>query len=100
MNPNRPMLHELRMIFGLNDRSHWRKLLEGCDYNLAAQALWHQLGQMPIDEPLAAVAEAFLAHPRFETAIALIQVHPDLALLFRECQPGGAFRRLCHHHHN
>lgn len=94
------MLRELRMFFGLSDRSHWRKLLDGCDYNLAARALWHQLGKMPINEPLAAVAEAFLAQPRFETAIALIQVHPDLAMLFRECQPGGTYRQLCSHHHN
>lgn len=87
------------MFFGLNDRTHWHKLLDGCDYNLAAQALWHQLGQMTVNEPLARVAEAFMANPRFETAIALIQVYPDFALLFRECRPNGTFRQLCGQHH-
>ena len=77
----------------------WRRkrhdnILKGCDYSLAARMLTRQFAGGVIKKELAALLDAFLERPCYETASSIIDYDMKFAVFFNESRPGGFFERM------
>jgi ankyrin repeat protein len=81
------------------EKRRWKKILKGCDYQLAAKVLNRQFKGSVIRNELAALLENYMTKPCLETALDLIQYNTRFFILFRGCKPGGTFPRLSQYIH-
>jgi hypothetical protein len=86
---------------GMEQAENWSRLLDGCDFKLAADEIKQALklmeqtasedGHYVYKKEFLAVLYAFLETPNAETAISLLKVAPPLYTYFEGCSPGGTF---------
>ena len=70
-----------------------KPIFKECDYRLASKTLINMFGGGVLKKELAALLDAFVSCPSFETAVELVKFAPELIVIFEECKPNGFYAR-------